>query len=65
MSESPLHYAEFIRNVLNAADQLDKAGMNLVAAKDDKLFHEIHAIRMKLLDMAESLIKNPRDKKWS
>lgn len=63
MDTTNLYYAQFVARIMEAADALEAAGEQAVAAKNEQLFHEVHNMRMKCWDMASNLIKNPAETK--
>src|SRR3954468_9214033 len=56
-----LQYAQFVRYLLDAADELEKACCKAVGAKNDELFKISHDAKMKLLETVGNLIKNPKE----
>lgn len=53
-----LYTARCVRHLLSAADELEKACSELVAARNENLFKTIHEARMSLLKEASLLIRD-------
>ncbi len=57
---SNLWYAELIAALLVASNSCAKASDAAIQAKDNEIFDLVHDMRMKLMDTASKLVKNPK-----